>query len=461
MTGLPSGGVPGPQVSAPARVRASIRLRGLAPRVLLGIALLLPALLAANLVWRFGVDVPYWDQWELVAPLDHLFAGTLRSAELFAQHNEHRILFPRMVMLGLARLTRWDTRAEMWVSYLLLVAVALTLLAEHRRAFGASWISLWLFVPAPWIMFSLRQSENLLWGWQLQVPLAALGVVLSMVAIERGGGRGLGLAIAGAVLASFSFAAGLAVWPAGLVLLTLRSEEWNRRVRVLTVWCASALLVIAAYLHGYAKPAAHPDAAFVLGNVRVSTHFFIAMTGAGLAGRSEPAAATAVGTLFVALLGLALLCVAWGRARLERARLGLALLVFSGCVVAMVTLGRAGFEAGTGGVAFALTSRYTTFTLLGVFGLYRVGLSLEKSRLRVAFTGALVCLVALGTERALASEFRGGAMTRRDRQTMQRTLLHHSSASEEELAQLYPHPDLLRERATVLQRLQLSVFRAR
>jgi hypothetical protein len=46
-------------------------------------------------------------------------AGTLGFADFFAQHNQHRILFPRLIFFGLGRLTHWNIRAELFVSWFL------------------------------------------------------------------------------------------------------------------------------------------------------------------------------------------------------------------------------------------------------------------------------------------------------------------------------------------------------
>ena len=46
-------------------------------------------------------------------------AGTLGFADFFAQHNEHRILFPRLIFFGLGRLTYWNVRFELFVTWFL------------------------------------------------------------------------------------------------------------------------------------------------------------------------------------------------------------------------------------------------------------------------------------------------------------------------------------------------------
>ena len=125
------------------------------------LAIAIPACVALDYIWRFGVDVPFWDQWQLVPYLEDWANGTLNAAKLFAQHNEHRIFFPRLVMIALAQISAWNTRVEMFASWAIMLVGVGTLLWEHLRTFGRSATSLWLFAPMSWLFFSLRQQENL------------------------------------------------------------------------------------------------------------------------------------------------------------------------------------------------------------------------------------------------------------------------------------------------------------
>ena len=57
-----------------------------------------PPLLIGLLIFRNGVDTTFWDEWDGTAPLfEKMAAGTLGFADFFAQHNEHRILCPRLI----------------------------------------------------------------------------------------------------------------------------------------------------------------------------------------------------------------------------------------------------------------------------------------------------------------------------------------------------------------------------
>src|SRR5262245_47886755 len=87
-----------------------------------------PAALIGALVHAFGVDVPVLDQWDGVCPLFEKWeTGTLRFADFPALHNEHRMVFPRLVMFGLAWGSGWNVRLEMFVIWALAVVCALNL----------------------------------------------------------------------------------------------------------------------------------------------------------------------------------------------------------------------------------------------------------------------------------------------------------------------------------------------
>ncbi len=90
---------------------------------------LAPLVFLLCVIFKYAVAVPYWDQWELVPLLEKMDAGGLTFHDLWAQHNEHRILFPKIIMLALARLTGWNTYYELTVN----VVLALVLFAVFVR----------------------------------------------------------------------------------------------------------------------------------------------------------------------------------------------------------------------------------------------------------------------------------------------------------------------------------------
>lgn len=114
-------------------------------------------------IYRFGVAVPYLDQWELVPYLEKMHNHTLSISAVWQQHNEHRIFFPRALMLFMARLTGWDIRYEFAASFVFACLTLLLLCSMLRRSFGNR-PPKWLFVAASLLVFSAAQHENWLWG---------------------------------------------------------------------------------------------------------------------------------------------------------------------------------------------------------------------------------------------------------------------------------------------------------
>ena len=131
------------------------------------ILILLAVLSGFSYVYAYGTNLFWGDDW-CVRPslLAHYADGTLSVAELWQQHNEHRIFFPKLVMLGLGVLTRGNVLADMYFSEVLLLAILVIFLIACRRQLAGDW-AIWLMVPIAFLVFSVRQFENMLWGFQI------------------------------------------------------------------------------------------------------------------------------------------------------------------------------------------------------------------------------------------------------------------------------------------------------
>src|SRR3989442_15697534 len=78
-----------------------------------------PVLALIILVQLYGVNIPFWDQWEMVPLFQKYRSGELEWGDLWAQHAEHRIFFPRLIMLGLAVLSDWNIMWELYFNIVL------------------------------------------------------------------------------------------------------------------------------------------------------------------------------------------------------------------------------------------------------------------------------------------------------------------------------------------------------
>jgi len=95
------------------------------------------------------VAVPFWDEWETPgAQLADYCQGSLDWADLFGQHNEHRLFFPRLIWLPLAILAGSHATIAMLLerdaeAYLAPLGVSFLMVAQDgsltvRDAGGAS-----------------------------------------------------------------------------------------------------------------------------------------------------------------------------------------------------------------------------------------------------------------------------------------------------------------------------------
>ena len=140
---------------------------------------LLPAAVALLYVRAFGVSVVVSDAWPMVRLFDKWSSGTLHLSNLWVQHNEHRMLFPKGVELLLGGITRYDNVAEMYlIQGCFFVTLVILFLAFRDSIATRSWLL--LFVPVSLLIFSLRQHQNMLFGFQINFAFTQTFGVLSL-----------------------------------------------------------------------------------------------------------------------------------------------------------------------------------------------------------------------------------------------------------------------------------------
>ena len=108
----------------------------------------------------YGSAMPLLDQWddEAARTFKPYLEGTLGWTQLFATHNEHRPVIPRLLALSLLILNgQWDARLQMAVNALLAAAVAVVVAAVAERLVGArhctavaAVVGCWSCLPYAW-----------------------------------------------------------------------------------------------------------------------------------------------------------------------------------------------------------------------------------------------------------------------------------------------------------------------
>jgi hypothetical protein len=334
-----------------------------------------PAALIGVLVYAFGVDVPVVDQWDGVGPLFEKWeAGTLQFAHFYALHNEHRMLFPRLVMFGLAWVSGWNIRVELFVLWAMAVLCALNLWRLARATgFGPGTAGPWLLVAATALWFTPLQYENWLLGIQIGVmlPVACTTACAWIALSPRAPVRFVATAALAAV-DTYSMASGFLCWPLTFPLLLCRGGRtaWREQRGWLAIWLFCCALTLGTYLVGYHRPPDHPDPWVFASEPLSFSAYALGYLGSNFSsGTALAPSAVAEGAASV-LLALLAGCLAYlWRWRGDHALVARALpwLVPPGLAIGaalLTALGRLGF-----GVEQALMSRYIAFSIWLPIGL--------------------------------------------------------------------------------------------
>ncbi len=332
---------------------------------ILGPALLLlavvPAAATAVVTMRFMYHVIYWDHWANISLIKEFLSGTLTLRDLMWQQNEHRLIFPRILMLCLIPWTHWDLRYE----------VACSLLFA-----GGTWLTYSLTVfrdksffprPALWsaplffslFVFSWRQYDNWMSAISNAYFLYGMASAAALYLLTAPVLRQRNLWIAGVlgVVGSGTFLPGLFIWPAGGLALLMREMPPPQKRRIcLSAWLAAGFVTTACFLNGYVKPSYHPDLNFGFHDPSLWLRYFFNFLGGAFTDHYELAGLLGLlGFLFFGAASVFLFCTGGCSRRLLAAAMMpgvMALMTAAACAV-----GRSGFSAWQ-----AMTSRYVTLS---------------------------------------------------------------------------------------------------
>ena len=319
---------------------------------------------------RLHVVLPIWDAWATIADWRMVRAGAYGWTELTRQHNEHRLLFPRLLFLldqGLFAMSDRDLLAEIFalqaVTAGVLVRLAWRLCADRRLvAILAGFVVV--------VLFSLDQEQNLTSGFQVQFvgvfTAAALGALVYADGLDRLGAKALGglprpggwrrLALAGGacIVATYTMANGVLLGFCFFVLATLLRAPW----RAVLATLLGAIALAAAFFHAYALGPDNRSVAEILGEPLHYIAFFLAYLGSPAG--PDVRIATGFGGAGLAGLGIAAWRSAAWRSAAERPRsaAAAALVAVMGFVAASAcatAFGRAQY-----GIDDAFETRYVT-----------------------------------------------------------------------------------------------------
>lgn len=333
-------------------------------------------------VGLYGSAEPYMDDWDIVPVLTG--HEQLSPAWLWAQHNEHRLPLPRLLLLGLLRVSDYDFRAGMVFNVLALSALAAALVRVAARLRGRT---AWTDLCLPVLFLNWGHSDNLLWAWQVQFGMCAV-LAGALVVLIAGGTFPwsarravvaalclVGLPLCGGC--GLPFAPPLALWFA-----VMAAAHWRIGARRTgATFAAAAVLAVAItglYFIDYDRPADMPERPGIASMLRTAIEFLSLSFGlfgtVDVYGLSNPfllrdawfVIASAAVSVYALAAGMALWACRRPEARWGASGLLLFLAGMAGLALA-VAWGRSGF-----GEMIGLNRRYVTLTAPGVACAYLI-----------------------------------------------------------------------------------------
>lgn len=418
--------------------------------------LLLTIVIISNLavyIYSFGMYFPFWDQWELVEPLVSLYNDKYDFAFLFKQHNEHRIVFPRILMLSLAYFSHWNHALELFLGFFLGFSIfifSITILYNFKNITDdMKFIFLLLSTIT---LLSIYQDENWLWGWQNQIFLSVLSTISVCYFLSfKNSSFSFIFSIFCAFVASFSFTNGLLVWIIGILIMIVS----RKKIIFLFIWIITTISVFILYFYSYHSLDHHPS---VLIFLQVPLEFFgyvITFLGGAIFPLSTVSRYIlgSIGVLLFIFVSYFSILKILNREPYFIFGYGLAIFgILSACATAV---GRCGFGMGQGH-----SSRYTTISTVFWYGLIIICSHLYlkmkgKIYIKYLFIAILICTSYCNIR------FYIQKYIKKNEKSFDyiSKLKAFENLTEEEWTKFYPNLELTKKRAIELKKYKLSVFR--
>ncbi|MEO5357533.1 MAG: hypothetical protein H7844_09580 [Nitrospirae bacterium YQR-1] len=428
---------------------------------------LFPVIICYIYIWYFGVNTPCWDEWTEFYRIDLFLTGKHTFSGLFEQHNEHRTVTQRVTMILLAILTSYNTKIEMAFNQIAMVLTVWILFVEFKRLFGPKF-SLVFFVPVPYLAFSLRQYDNILYAIQSVAYYPVFFGVLTFYFISRISNFETTIrkslrfffANAAAFTASFSFSSGLLVWPAGFFQILISGMQKKTKFFLLFIWLVTGFATFWLYFYDYRKPFyQHPVADSLLKYPLYTFKYIFYLTGNTLYSGLFINLITGVFIVFAAFL----LFPAIFRSDFQKYSFWSGTLFYSFATIFLIAVGRTALDFN-----YILPKRYSTYGIVGPISLYVMYLgviSLESHRiskkyayiLKVVF-GVFLLLLCSSIVSSFEEGYIGGQYIRYEREKIAYYVYTYKTQPDENLMRVFPGPDIVRQYAPILEKRKYSVF---
>jgi hypothetical protein len=226
----------------------------------------LPAFFLFGKIRQNAVNVPFMDDWQFIPLLEKASQGQLTFADLWAPHDEHRLLIPRIVIIGSMFAFKGDYRMQCCISFLVVEIISLCFLWLLIRLNGER-LGVWVtWSLANLALFSPIQSHNWIRPMQFAyfLPYTFLALCICALYLPIGAGSKFAAAAIFALAGNYSFVQGNLIWFVTLPIILLAPQILDEKVRKRFAgsWLTLGLLAVGLYFWGLENNSAQPAYAY-------------------------------------------------------------------------------------------------------------------------------------------------------------------------------------------------------
>lgn len=373
----------------------NLRRCGYGSRYIIAFSCIIPVVAYYYYVLKYTENIPFWDDfYSGLSFIETYLASGLKGklTAIFSQHNEHRIVFSRIMTIVAYKLQgAVDFKTLNIIGNAGIIGIAFVLYKTLERT-GAKAL---YFLPVILMLFQpqhhttmYQATSSLANIWMLFFSFASLHLLLA------GTSRWSFVAsLAIAVTAMYTNGNGLLTFVAGALMLILQGRK-----RELSLWGIVAGLSLLFYFNGYVKPGEHPGLSYALNHPLKFIEYFLnfiaspvysLLSNSPISPEGNPIGTiwTAMDISFSSALIAALLYFILSR-RLYRENPSLfAIILFLIGTIAIADISRLGF-----GVTQSMASRYKLITVSLYSVLY---MSSIQGATEVAAKKTLILFLAL------------------------------------------------------------------
>jgi hypothetical protein len=354
---------------------------------------------AMGLLWKYAVNLPALEDWELVAYLTGDEPVTLFS--LWRQSGEHRRPLMFIVYLALLKLTGGNFQAPLYFNVISMAGLASAMIWAARRLRGGTTYTDAFF---PLILLNVQFLPMATYRGALIsyiLPTLVAGVILLIIAV-----KGIRLTIGTTVLAGTCLillplcsAIGLTYMPflilwfgySGVVAWRAREHHGTLIGLLMCAFMSSALLLVCLYFVHFENRSLTAHSPNVWVTLRTGVRFLTGSFGSGAAAPIWPYSGIGMVVLMISGIATLFTVVVLPRQAQDRSR-AVALLMFLGAVFTLALA--MGWGRGGHG-EFLDVMNYTTLSVLALCCLCFVFMIHRKPKIGSLFQCGLLTLIAI------------------------------------------------------------------